>query len=302
MPLVGLVTIWYRASREMARFLADLKAQQYPRLQPVFVIHQQTHEEIARLREEVPTALVLQPGANLGTAAGWNVGIAALLERDADYIGIWNVDVRPDPRCLRRLVEVMEGDPGVGACQPLLLYSDDPKKVQMYGGSISVRTGMGVHDYRGSSDLSLLPQYRDAQYLDGGTMLIRTAVLRRTGGFDERFYMYCEDSDISLRIQEAGYRTVAVRDARAWHFHRENRGDFPFPMQLFYETRNRFYLVRKHAGWSAMALLVGRVLWGLPRRLVYYARRRKLTLARAYLLGFVCGATGRTGKQGLGFL
>src|ERR1700674_4670930 len=94
-PLVGLVTIWYRAAREMERFLADLAAIEYPRLLPVFVVHDQTPGEVQRLRQAAPYARVIQPRANVGTAAGWNLGIKCLLDAGVDYIGIWNVDVRP---------------------------------------------------------------------------------------------------------------------------------------------------------------------------------------------------------------
>lgn len=295
-PLVGLVTIWYRASRDMDRFVAGLKAQRYPRLQPVFVIHRQTQEEVERLRSEVPSALILLPGKNLGTAAGWNLGIARLLEQGTDYVEMWNVDVRPDPECVGHLVAVMEEHPTIGACQPLLLYSDEPDKVEMYGGSLDMRAGQGRHDYKGTTDLSSLPPTRDAGYLDGGTMMIRADVLRRVGGFDESFFMYAEDTDLSIRIRTAGYRTVAVRDARAWHYHRENNGRVPTSRQLFYETRNRFYLVRKHAGRSAMWRAAAVALWATPRMVVHYLRRGGVQLTRAYLAGTVCGISGEMGR------
>lgn len=297
LPRVGLITIWYQASREMDRFVTALRALQYARLQPVFVIHQQTQDEVAWLSREVPLALIEQPGGNLGTAAGWNLGIVRLLEQDVDYVGIWNVDVRLDPESVKRLVAVMEKDGTIGACQPLLLYSDEPNKVEMYGGSMDVRTGQGEHDYKGATDLSSLPPLRDTGYLDGGTMMVRADVLRRVGGFDESFFMYAEDSDLSLRIQKAGYRTVAIRDARAWHYHRENCGAFPTPHQLFYETRNRFYLVRKHAGERARTHLVMESIGDIQRPVAHFLRRRKPALAWAYVTGVLSGATGRTGAQ-----
>jgi GT2 family glycosyltransferase len=251
LPLVGLITIWYRATREMGRFVANLEALQFPHLQPVFVIHSQTPEEIEQLKAAVPKALVIQPGKNLGCSAGWNLGIRSLLEKKADYIGIWNADVYLDPECMQRLVTVMHDDLTIGAVSPLLFYSDEPNKVQMYGGSRDVRTGIGQHDYNGATDLTALPPTRAAQYLDGGTMLVRADVLRRIGGFDEKLFMYIEDVDISLRLQQAGYCTVAVRDAWAWHSQRENKGSFPPPHEVFYTIRNRFYFVQKHAGRKA---------------------------------------------------
>jgi GT2 family glycosyltransferase len=297
-PLVGLVTIWYRAAREMERFLENLAAMEYPRLLPVFVVHDQTPSEVRRLREAAPYARLIQPQANLGSAAGWNLGIKCLLDAGVDYIGIWNVDVRLDVTCLQRLVDAMTNDPAVGACQPLLLYSDAPNTVQMFGGAVDVRTGNARHEYTGATALSTLPPLRDAQYLDGGTMLIRSQLLREVGGFDEDLFMYWEDADMSRRIQLVGYRTVAVRDAVAWHYHREIGGRHPFPYQLFYETRNRFYFVRKHAGPRAWWRLVRREILDAPRHLLYYYHERQPRLVWAYLMGVLCGVLGLMGKRG----
>ncbi len=297
-PPVGLITIWYRAGHEMQRFLADLRALQYPNFRPVFVIHHQTAEEVACLRAAMASAHIIELQSNPGCGAGWNRAIRYLLDQDVSYIGVWNTDVRLAPDCLDRLIDEMEADPSIGACQPVLLYSDAPNTVEMFGGAVDLRAGVIRHEYAGVSNLAVLPRLRDAQYLDGGSLLVRSNVLRQVDGFDEKFFLYAEDTDFSSRVQQAGYRTVAVRDARAWHFHRERQGRMPAPYQLFYQTRNRFYLVGKHAGASARRWLVLRTAISAPRMLLFYLRYRKLTLARAYLAGLACGALGLMGKRG----
>jgi GT2 family glycosyltransferase len=298
-PFVSLITIWYRSCADLTRYLKNLRAIQYPCLRPIFVIHALPREDLQQLRACVPNASILDPSANLGTAAGWNLAIHEALQlADVAYIGIWNVDVTLDPACVDHLVDVMERDRGVGACQPLLFYSDDPKRIQMYGGSLNPRTGAGKLDFEGTTLVESLPRLRDADYLDGGTMLVRSAVLRQVGSFDENLFMYAEDSDLSLRIQKAGYRTVAVRDAWAWHHQREKNGMMPPPFRVFYETRNRFYVIQKHASRGDWWAHVCRSVFGAPRRLAYFIRRRKFTLAVAYLQGTLYGFCGRMGKQG----
>ncbi len=298
MPLVGLITIWYKAEADIARFVANLGELGYANIQHVFVIHALEAQAIQQLRAEVPMAILLEPGRNLGTAAGWNLGIRRLLEARADYIGIWNVDVTLNAGSIANLVDLMEQDRSIGAACPLLFYSDEPTKVQMYGGGLNIETGNGKHEYNGWTDLKTLPSTRDATYLDGGTMLMRAAVLRQVGTFDEKYFMYAEDADLSLRIRSAGYRTVAMRDAWAWHFHRQKWGRLPAPYELFYLTRNRFYFVRKHAGVNAWQRLAVETITGCPRRLLYFLRRRKLILARAYAAAVIYGAIGLMGKRG----
>jgi GT2 family glycosyltransferase len=295
---VGVITLWYRSAHAIERFASNLEEIVDPRPRVVFVIQDQTAEVVQRLRARVPRAVILEPGANLGTAAGWNLGIQRLLESGTRYVAMWNVDVRLDRDCLRRLVAVMDRDSSIGACQPLLLYSDEPGKVQMFGGSYDVTTGAGRHDYQGATALDQLPALRDAEYVDGGSMLVRAHALRAAGGFDERLFMYAEDAELCYRLRRRGYRTVAVRDARAWHHHREERGVLPAPYQLFYETRNRLYLVLKLAGWQAGARLATRLALGLPRQFRYYQHERRPLLAWPYLMGLMYGVGCRMGKQG----
>ena len=296
-PLVGLVTIWYDAADHMDRFVSDMQAIRYPRVQPVFLIYKQTRKEVERLRSCVPKALFIEPGSNLGTAVGWNLAIDRLTTMGAEYIGIWNADVKLHPKCLEQMVSAMQQDPTIGAVGPLLLYSDEPGKVEMYGGSFDVRTGMARHDYNGVINLTGLMPKRDAEYLDGGTMLLRAEVLRQVGGFDEEFFMYGEDCDISFRIRRAGYRTTAVRDAWAWHYHRENNGSLGAPHEIFYITRNQYYLVAKHGNDKDRRALAYRMARELPRRSAHYLRRGKPTLAVAYLTGIIYGLAGWMGKR-----
>jgi GT2 family glycosyltransferase len=296
---VGLITIWYRAATAIDTFVAELSAMRYSRLRPVFVVHDLPPGDVQRLRAAVPDALVLEPGTNLGPAAGWNLAIRALLGEGVDYVGICNVDTHFDPNCLARLVACMPADSSIGACQPLLCYADQADVVQMFGGSFNPRTGIASHDFKGVRFSDSLPATRIADYLDGGSMLIRADVLQKIGGFDERLFMYTEDCDLSVRIRQAGYRTVAVRDARAWHAHPEGRGHLPPAYEVFYRTRNRFLLVRKFGGNEAVwALRVRGLVWEMPRGVGFYLRRGRPDLARAHVAGMLHGALGRFGKHG----
>jgi GT2 family glycosyltransferase len=296
---VGLITIWYRAAAAIDSFVAELSAMRYLPLRPVFVVHDLASADVQRLRAAVPAALVLEPGTNLGPAAGWNLAIRQLLGENVGYVGICNVGTHFDPTCLEQLVAVMRADVSIGACQPVLCHANHPDVVQMFGGSFNPKTGRASHDFKGVRFPDSLPATRNADYLDGGSMLIRADVLQKIGGFDERLFMYAEDCDLSVRIRQAGYRTVAVRDARAWHDHPEGRGHLPPTYEVFYRTRNRFLLVRKFGGTQAVwALRVRGVLWEMPRGVVFYLKRGRPDLARAHAAGMLHGAIGRFGKRG----
>jgi GT2 family glycosyltransferase len=80
--------------------------------------------------------------------------------------------------------------------------------------------------------------------LSGACMMVRKQTMDLTGGFDERFFMYAEDIDLSYRIQQAGYLNYYVASQRIIHFKGEStRKDFRY-VKLFYRAMSQF--VRKH--------------------------------------------------------
>lgn len=299
-PKVGLITIIYKPKKEeIIRFVENVKILKGPRLIFVYIIIKPYSYIFDYLSTSASEAITIEEFNNIGPAKGWNLGIKKLLDNNAKYIGIWNIDVQLHKSSLITLLKILEADLTIGAVSPLLFYSDEPNKVQMYGGSIDPITGIGKHDYNGETDLTNLPPIRDAQYLDGGTMLIRAEVFRKIGGFDEKLFMYYEDSDLCLRIQQAGYRTVAVRDAWAWHYHRENRGLFPHPYEIFYLTRNRFYFIHKHRGKKAMFQEMLKEILKAPRKTLFFIKHLKFLLAISYLQGLLYGIFLQMGKRKL---
>jgi GT2 family glycosyltransferase len=75
-------------------------------------------------------------------------------------------------------------------------------------------------------------------------MLMRVETVRQVGGFDERYFMYCEDVDLSLRIRAHGLRIALAADAEMWHKHGASMGHRS-PRHDYYLTRNALLVVHK---------------------------------------------------------
>jgi GT2 family glycosyltransferase len=97
--------------------------------------------------------------------------------------------------------------------------------------------------------LGHLNQYKNQQVdvLSGAFMMIRKRVLDITGGFDERFFMYGEDIDLSYRILRAGYQNIYFAETTIIHFKGEStKKNSPKYIKLFYGAMSIF--VKKHYG------------------------------------------------------
>jgi len=95
----------------------------------------------------------------------------------------------------------------------------------------------------------------------GAYFLVRREAYMALGGFDERFFVYFDDVDLCLRVQERGWQTVYFADAAAVHVGCGTTASVP-SRRLFYSLRSRVLFARKHFGAGGQALvLLGTVLF-----------------------------------------
>jgi N-acetylglucosaminyl-diphospho-decaprenol L-rhamnosyltransferase len=87
----------------------------------------------------------------------------------------------------------------------------------------------------------------------GAFMLVRRHAFQELGGFDERFFVYFEDADLSLRAKRAGYGSYFLKDATAYH-KGQGSSEKVKALRLFYSLRARLQYAHKHFGFGARGL------------------------------------------------
>jgi GT2 family glycosyltransferase len=183
--------------------------------------------------------LIVRTGANLGFAGGNNVGLAYLLASGAaGFVWMLNNDMVVDRYAMRHMVDVIEADATIGCVGATLLEYSDPEVVQAAGGGRLVRwQGMprettAAGQRRGTP--GAVPRRLD--FISCGCMLVRLSVVAEVGLIDERYFMYCEDIDYSLRIRATGRRIGYAPAAEVWH-----KGG---SSTIYGSPRHDYYLVR----------------------------------------------------------
>ncbi len=157
-------------------------------------------------------ACILHPGRNLGYGAGHNLALRSLVGAAAPYHLILNPDIRLRPGSLAELAGVMDSTPEAGLVMPRVLYPDG--SVQYLCKLLPTPLDLVLRRFA-TRPLRWLFEKRMAQYemkhfdysrpvyvpvLSGCFMFARRSVLDSIGGFDERFFLYMEDTDICRRI------------------------------------------------------------------------------------------------------
>jgi GT2 family glycosyltransferase len=150
---------------------------------------------------------------NFGFAGGVNTGIEWALNEDYKYVALFNNDARADKDWLKELVAQSENS-DVGIITGLLL-SNDGKTIDSTGEFYS-KWGLAFPRNRGDKE-SKAPDAGLVFGASGGASLYKTELLRDIGLFDEDFFAYYEDADISFRAQLAGWKVAYNPKAVAYH-------------------------------------------------------------------------------------
>ena len=209
--------------------------------------------ERAAAASERPRPRLIQNAENRGFGAACNQGARA---SDAQYILFLNPDAMLFPESLARPVAFMESAEGrgVGACGVQLLRADGdvarscarrPTARSMAAGSLGLERFFGARargyvmtDWDHSTSA-------DVDHVIGAFYLVRREAFEKAGGFDERFFVYLEDLDLSLRLKRDGWRVRFLANASAYH-KGGGASEKARAARLAYSLESRIKFARKH--------------------------------------------------------
>lgn len=278
-PFVSIVILNYNGRDDTLACLRSLDHVQYPSVRIVVVDNGSTDGSIAALRDAYPELALIETGANLGFAAGNNLGVQHALDQGADYVLLLNNDTEVAPDFLCHLVDVIQADPQIGIVGPTIYYYEQPDVVWSAGGIIDWRRGttrMAALNEADVGQFGTVP--RPVDFVSGCALLISRSALERAGRLDPRFFMYYEETEWCVRVARAGFKILHVPESKIWHkISIEARAASPFVH--YYMTRNRLlFLQAVRAGWQAWAHTL---LLEYMRTLVSWSVRPKWRAMRA---------------------
>lgn len=235
----------------------------------VFVVDNHSSDDsIAYLRPRFPFVQFIANTENVGFARANN---QVLQQCRGKYVLFLNPDTILPEDCFYQCLSFMEAHPNAGALGVRMIDGSGQYLPESKRGFpspwVSFCKMSGLTRFFPSSKLfaryylgHLSPaQTHQVDVLSGAFMWVRKEVLDKTGGFDERFFMYAEDIDLSYRIQQAGFHNYYLAAPTIIHFKGESTRKDARYIQLFYTAMIQF--VRKHftgiAAWLYTGMLRG---------------------------------------------
>ena len=189
--------------------------------------------------------VLIQNGDNLGFAGGNNVGMRYIAARgDIPLTWILNNDTVVAPDSLQGMVVPLASEKVTGVGATMMEYNSPAEVQAIAGGAFSwwhILPGLvGDKQMKGRTRIPRV------DFISGACVLARTRDLQSVGMFDEAFYIYGEDVDLSLKLErQLRGQLVHVAPARIWHRGGGEKG-YGNPKHDYYTLRNSLLLMRRY--------------------------------------------------------
>lgn len=293
-PKISVVIVTRNRKGSLTRNLEALEASSYPITEVIIVDNGSDDGTQELVRKKFENITFISNDKNAGAAAGRNIGAKKV---KTPYIFFLDDDAYIDKNTIKECVKIILKDKRIAIVQTLVLSSFEKRKILGIAHDINLTTslitafGINEEDYGQYKDEIDIPMV-------GTGWLVRKNVFEEVKGFDEKFFIPYEDSDISLRIRDAGYRIVFCPKAKIWHDDikpteinpRIRSIGIASPERAFFVGRNKIYFMRKHSkGLGRMIFFTFLLPIFISYHLFVIASSMRFDILKTYLRGLWSG-------------
>ncbi len=264
MKKVAVVILNYNGKKFLEEFLPNVIANTNAEMAEIVVAdNASTDGSVAFMQERFPSIRLIVNDFNGGFATGYNL---ALKQIEAEYFVLLNSDIEVTPQWIEPVIELMDSDPNIAACQPKILSYYDKEKFEYAGASGGFIDKYGYPFCRGRVFQHLEEdhgQYDDACevfWATGACMFVRADLYLQHGGLDDSFFAHMEEIDFCWRMKNLGYKIYCCPQSKVYHI---GGGTLPksSARKTYLNFRNNLSLLYKN-------LPSNRVFWTIAYRIV----------------------------------
>jgi len=205
-------------------------------------------DSILFLKNKYPKIQIIVFEKNYGFAEGYN---KALFQIDAKYFVLLNSDVEVTPNWISPIIEQLDNNENIAACQPKILSFADKQKFEYAGAAGGFIDKLGYPFCRGRiiSQVEIdSKQYNDIKeifWATGACLFVRADIYKKQGGLDADFFAHMEEIDLCWRLKNKGYQIFYNSNSTVYHV---GGGTLPNnnPFKLFLNFRNNLIILYKN--------------------------------------------------------
>lgn len=253
LPKVGIIFLTFPTSNgreDISRCLTSLEKLDYPRelVELICVESKGSREPIKPWFDQtwlpksgttLPRISYLFFDKEIGFSGNNNFGLVKARELGCEFVYLLNEDTDVDPRFLKTSIERIQSDEKIAIVQSLMLLGQERDRINSSGNAYHF-LGFGYsNDYRASVGVIQELPLHEIGYASGAAALVRISALNGGQLFDEKFFSYHEDTDVSMRLRSEGWKIVIEPTSVIWHYYQFGKAKINY----YWMERNRWVLM-----------------------------------------------------------
>ncbi|MDA9261959.1 glycosyltransferase family 2 protein, partial [Flavobacteriales bacterium] len=216
----------------------------------VVIDNNSTDDSVSFLKSTYPQIELIHNDQNGGFAKGYNVGLEKI-KGNFEYYVLLNSDVEVTPNWISPIIELMENDNSVSACQPKVLAYKNKSKFEHAGASGGYLDKNGYPFCRGrvfddvEEDKGQYDTVEEIFWATGACMFVRSSSFHEFGGFDEDYFAHMEEIDLCWRMKLHGKRIMVNPNSVVFHL---GGGTLNYlsPRKVYLNFRNSLFTLYKN--------------------------------------------------------
>ena len=244
-PVITVLIVTYNSAEYIGKCLKSVLSNIDSRFDINVIVADNASKDssVDIVTKEFKSVQVVKNNDNLGFSGGINSALSAALEGNSEYFFILNPDTVLRSNTISKLfIHRDEAE----ILSPKIYFTDKPKVLWYAGGKIDWQNCYGKHIGVDEKDLGQYDQIRDLDYATGCSELIHRKVFESIGLMEEKYFLYMEDMDFSLRAKKNGFKIKFIPDSILYHHNAKSSG-VGSQVQDYFFTRNRMYFALRYA-------------------------------------------------------
>ena len=219
MKRIAVVILNYNGAEMLRRFLPNV-LENSPEANVYVADNGSTDNSVETMKREFPQVPLILFDKNHGFAEGYNLAIGKVEE---EYALLLNSDVKVSPRWLQPLIDYMDANADVAACQPKILSYRNMSYFEYAGAAGGFMDKLGYPYCRGrifgtvEKDEGQYNSISDVFWATGAALMVRREIYIDNGGLDSRFFAHMEEIDFCWRLRSRGMRIVCIPQSYVFH-------------------------------------------------------------------------------------
>lgn len=264
-----IIVNWNRKNDTLA-CLTSLKkiARGQNTVEIVVVDNDSSDGSVEEVTKKFPEVTVLPSKTNDGFTGGNNRGMRYAYEQGADFVWLLNNDTMVHTNVLLGLLAAFK-DNTVGLAGSKIYFapgcefhhdrykaSESGRVIWYAGGLVDWANMYASHRGVDEVDVGQYDQPIDTSFVTGCSMMIARGVIEAVGYLDDKFFLYLEDFDYSLRVKRAGFRVMYCPKSILWHINAGSTGKPGHGLHQYYLTRNRLLVGMRYGPFRTKVALI----------------------------------------------